>query len=388
LSLQMGAAHTMWGVWVRRGIGWLLIFGVCALLIAVIWKPLLPFAAALLFAGAVQKPYRWLLSLTRQRRGQSPSAEKYVPIPVGWQYAAAIGLILCCLMVGGALLFAVSYLLLSELGHIFSWLGENGAVISGSIGTMMESILRLLDRLPLPQGITGEDLHSAAASSVLGVLPDMIGGLLGTVSAKVSAAVTGIVSALPKILLFIAVFLIAAVYMTVSYDAIRHFLHNRLPHRWQASLAHFKSAFGGTVCSVLRAYLLLFAVTFVLMSVGLLLLGVEHTLSVALIGMMIDILPVFGVGTLLIPWAIVSFLGGNAGRGVGLVVLYLVICFVRQALEPRLIGKTVGVHPLAVLFALYAGGMLFGIVGMIVSPFLLTVLWRGYRMIERSDRAQ
>lgn len=93
------------------------------------------------------------------------------------------------------------------------------------------------------------------------------------------------------------------------------------------------------------------------------------------------ILPFFGVGGLLIPWAIFSFFMGNPGRGVGFVVLYLVICFVRQALEPRLIGKTAGVHPLAVLFAMYAGGMLFGITGMIVFPFLLTAVWRGCRMI-------
>lgn len=387
MSLQMGVSNAMRGMFLRRSIGWMLALGIGILLIALLWKPVLPFAGGFLFAAAVQKPYGWLVLQIGRHCKSSAYANKMTAVPMGWQYAAAIVLILGCVLIGGALIWGFSYLFLSELGRFFSWIGENGAVITDWIGKMMEGILHLIDRLPLPQGISGENLHAAAASSVVGALPDMIGGFLGTISAGVSAAVTGIISALPGILLFFAVFLIAAVYMTVSYDAIRRFIHDRLPCRWQTSLAHIKSAFGGTVCSVLRAYLVLFAVTFALLFVGLLLLGVEHVFGMALIGMFFDILPVFGVGTLLIPWAMVSFFSGNAGRGVGLVLLYLVICFSRQALEPRLIGKTVGVHPLAVLFALYTGGMLFGIVGMIVSPFLVTVLWRGYRMIERRDCA-
>ena len=380
LSLQMGVERAIRGMWLRRGIGWLISVVIGVLILAVLWKPCLPFAAALLFSVWVQKPYRRMLTwLGRRGRGKAVSA--------GWRYTAAILLILGCMLVGGTVIWGCFYLLLSEIGRLFSWIGDNGAVISGWVGRMMDGIAVLVDRLPLPQEMFGEELHASAAASVVNALSDLLGGLLGALSAKVSAAVTGVISAFPGIFLFFAVFLIASVYMTVSHDAIRSFLHRHLPQKWRGWLGRIRAAIGGTAASVLRAYLLLSAVTFVLLYVGLLLLGVEHGFGAALAGMLIDILPVFGVGTLLIPWAIFSFLIGRAGRGVGLVVLYLVICFVRQALEPRLIGKTAGVHPLAVLFALYAGGMLFGIAGMIVSPFLLTVLWRGYRMIERDRHA-
>ncbi len=388
MSLQMGVEQVRWGAWMRRGIGWLISVGLGLALIAVLWKPCLPFLAAFLFAAVIQKPYRQIVTwLGYRRRGKKRTATATVWRDNAANYTAAILLILGCVMVGGMAIWGFFYLLLSEVGQLFSWIGENGDIITGWVGRMMDSAFRLIDRLPLPKDMIGKELHASVIASVVHALPDMLAGLLTAVSAKASAAVTAIIAALPRFFLFFAVFLIASVYMTVSYDGIRQYLHRYLPQKWRGKVSRIRAAFGGTVLSVLRAYLILSAVTFVLLFFGLLLLGVEHGFGAALAGMLIDILPVFGVGSLLIPWALLSFLTGRAGRGVGLVVLYLVICFVRQALEPRLIGKTVGVHPLAVLFALYAGGVLFGLAGMIVSPFLLTVIWRGYRMIGRNHHA-
>ena len=389
----MGVTHAIRGTWIRRGIGWLFTVGITVWLIAVLWKPCLPFAAAFLFAAVIQKPYRRIVTwLVHRQHGTKRSNHtedwRYTtPSHTVASYMASILLILGCVTVGGVVIWGCFYLLLSEIGQLFSWVGGNGEIISGLVAGAADGIFRFIDRLPLPRDMIGDELHASVIASVVNVLPDMIGGLLTAVSAKASAAVTGIISALPRLFLFFAVFLIASVYMTVSYDAVRQYLYRYLPQKWRGRISHIRAAFGGMVLSILRAYLILSAVTFVLLFVGLMLLGVEHGFGAALVGMLIDILPVFGVGTLLIPWALFSFLIGQAGRGVGLVVLYLVICFSRQALEPRLIGKTAGVHPLAVLFALYAGGMLFGLSGMIVSPFLLTVIWRGYRMIERDSHA-
>ena len=371
-----------WDKWLWRGIGWLLTVGCGILLAAVLWKPCLPFAAGLLFACAVQKPYRrtlsWIAQILCRHNGIKKPQDN---IQAGWRYSAAILLVLFWIVVGGAAVLVIGYFILSAFGQLFSWIGDNGTVIGGWISRMIEGILQVIAYLPVPQGIPGENLRSAAADSAVKVLPDLIGGLLSGISAKVSAAVSAVVTALPGLLLFLAVFLIASVYMTVSYDAILAVLRRVLPQRWCTAAAHIKAACGGTVRSILRAYLILAAVTYVLLLTGLFLIGVEHVFVAALVGTLIDILPVFGVGTLLIPWAIISFFMGNPGRGVGLVVLYLVICFVRQALEPRLIGKSAGIHPLAVLFAMYTGGMLLGFAGMIAAPFFLTVIWRGYRMI-------
>lgn len=97
---------------------------------------------------------------------------------------------------------------------------------------------------------------------------------------------------------------------------------------------------------------------------------------------LVDALPVLGTGTVLVPWALVSLLGGNWKLALGLAVLYGVIWLVRSLLEPRLIGSRVGLPPLAALLSLYVGFQAFGVAGMILAPLLAVLvrqLWSALR---------
>ena len=96
-----------------------------------------------------------------------------------------------------------------------------------------------------------------------------------------------------------------------------------------------------------------------------------------------DILPVLGVGTALLPWAIFRLLGGNTWGGVGLILLYAVITVVRQITEPHLVGKSIGLHPLVTLFAFFAGMKLFGLWGIIKGPVGLVMIEQSYVCICR-----
>ena len=101
-------------------------------------------------------------------------------------------------------------------------------------------------------------------------------------------------------------------------------------------------------------------------------------LGIAAVTALIDALPVFGTGTILIPWALALFLQGETKTGIGLVILYGAAALSRQALEPRLVGKQVGLNPVLTLLALYTGYRLLGVGGMIVFPIaamLFKQLW-------------
>ena len=89
-----------------------------------------------------------------------------------------------------------------------------------------------------------------------------------------------------------------------------------------------------------------------------------------------DLLPVIGVGTILIPWGIVMLLQKNFYLGFGLLILYLVISLIRQVAEPKVLGKSLGLHPLLTLFATYVGFSLFGLLGMILAPIVALVAKR------------
>ena len=107
--------------------------------------------------------------------------------------------------------------------------------------------------------------------------------------------------------------------------------------------------------------------------VGFLLLGVPNPAGIALLVALVDILPVLGVGTVLIPWSLFELCIGKLPFGIGMIVLYLVVVIVRQILEPRIVGSSIGLHPLLTLFAMYVGLRLCGVLGLIFFPVLLTI---------------
>ena len=125
-----------------------------------------------------------------------------------------------------------------------------------------------------------------------------------------------------------------------------------------------------TAWKFLRSYLLLFLITFAGLFLGFVLLRETYAFLFALITAIVDSLPIFGMGIVILPLALFHFMTGEVGYGIGLCVLYLILTVLRQILEPRILGAGLGVHPLIMLCAMYAGLQLFGIGGMLIAPFL------------------
>ena len=132
------------------------------------------------------------------------------------------------------------------------------------------------------------------------------------------------------------------------------------------SLKRIRSAVGGWLSAQLR----LAGVTLGILLAGLLILRIPYALLWAFGISLVDIFPVLGTGTVLLPWGLICFLQGDRARAIGLVGIYVVISLTRSVLEPKLVGKHLGLDPLAALFALYAGYKLWGIGGMILAPML------------------
>ena len=115
-------------------------------------------------------------------------------------------------------------------------------------------------------------------------------------------------------------------------------------------------------------------ITFFELYLGVSLLKIPAAPILALLVAVVDILPVLGTGTVLIPWGLVLLILGNTFLGVGILVLYLVITVVRQTLEPKIIGSQVGLHPIVTLLCIYAGAQLIGVVGIFAFPVIATVI--------------
>ncbi|MBO5797818.1 MAG: AI-2E family transporter, partial [Clostridia bacterium] len=138
----------------------------------------------------------------------------------------------------------------------------------------------------------------------------------------------------------------------------------------------------GTLWQMAKAYLTLMLLTFGELAVGLWLLRVPGALTLAALIALVDILPVLGVGTVLLPWGAVAFVNGDTTLGAWLLLLYALITVVRNLLEPRLVAHRVGLPPVVALLCLYLGWQVAGVAGILLLPLAATLLWqlqmRGY----------
>lgn len=181
---------------------------------------------------------------------------------------------------------------------------------------------------------------------------------------------SGILSRVPGRALSFGTGILASYMISAKLPKIKAYLRSRAPaQKLQTAAAawqRLKQALGGW----LKAQLKLSGVTFLLVCAGLLLLRVSGAPFWAALIAVVDAFPVLGTGSVLVPWSLVSFLQGDHLLAFGLLGLYAAVTVTRTVLEPRLVGKHLGLDPLVTLMALYVGFKLFGLPGLIFAPLL------------------
>ena len=173
---------------------------------------------------------------------------------------------------------------------------------------------------------------------------------------------------MPGLLVTLGTALLSAYMLCPRLPAIRARI-TALP-LWQHRLLPAWRRLHRTAGQWLRAQVRLSGVTFAIVLGGFFLLGVRQKLAMALFTALVDAVPLLGSGTVLLPWALVTLLGGQPVRAVGLLAVYVTALVTRSALEPKLLGRQLGLDPLAALAALYAGYRIWGFWGMILAPIL------------------
>lgn len=142
-------------------------------------------------------------------------------------------------------------------------------------------------------------------------------------------------------------------------------------------LQEIKTASG----AYLRAQFCIIGLVMVVCVLGLFLLRTPHALWIGIAIGLCDALPFLGTGTVFVPWALIELLLGEYGKAVGYLVLYLLCSFIRQILEPRLVGERLGFPPLAVLMSIYIGIQVYGTAGVILGPISALIIYEVYRYL-------
>lgn len=123
-----------------------------------------------------------------------------------------------------------------------------------------------------------------------------------------------------------------------------------------------------------KAQLIIMIITTAICFIGFYLMGNQYSLLVAIIVSVLDMLPLIGIGIILVPWAIICFIMGNINNALILIAIFLICYVLREILEPRLIGDKVGLSPIASLTGIYVGYKLFGLIGVVLGPIAYLII--------------
>ena len=183
-----------------------------------------------------------------------------------------------------------------------------------------------------------------------------------------------VVSATPEAIVLVLVTLVAVFYWCRDEEKVKKVICNALPVKFRNRAVVTYDNFSNVIGQYIRAQLILITISFVICTVGFTIIGAESPLAMGLFTGVMDIIPVLGPGTLIIPWAVWSFIVGDIGFGIGLLIIYVIVSVTRYILEPKIVGDKVGLHPLAALAAIFIGMKLFGLIGLILGPIVLAVI--------------
>lgn len=231
-----------------------------------------------------------------------------------------------------------------------------------------DALLQIADRLPA-------DLNGAFNS----LFDNFSQKIMSSAASFVSSLAMSFASFLPKLLISTAVTVVASFYIAKDYKQLLKFLKNMLGSKRFLVLGEIKDILTGSVLKLAGGYLILSFICFLELWIGFSLLSVKYAMPLALLVAVIDLLPILGSGTVLVPFSIISFINRNTALGIGLMVLYIIVSVARNFLEPKIISRKLNINPLLMLITLFVGLRVGGLGGMLLLPITVVTVITYYK---------
>lgn len=351
---------------VERRRAFLINFVFFALMIAIgyvtlkfLFWPLFPFLMAFVFAMAFQRPVHFV--------------ERKLKIGRGFP---SVLLVLLILIVVLGVLTLLGALLVNQTRALFESLSERFVSLPQMLESLKATLGSALAFLP-------DSIEATVVQSINHFLDGLIGGTASFDWSILAGPLEGAFNAakqVPGAVLSVVVASVCCVFITIDFPRIRRFAYRQIPPEKRAIFSHTKRAVLSSFGKIAKAYLLIVCITFLELLAGFKILSAVGLMSdtyiivLALVIAIIDIIPVLGTGTVLIPWALYSLIVGNTWLGVGLAIVYVIITVIRQYIEPKLVSLQLGLPPFLTLIAMFFGLQLFGFIGLFLMPMLVMLI--------------
>lgn len=315
--------------------------GIC-LLLFVVFKFFMPFVVGFAVALMALPVIRFLENKLKIKRG--------------------LGLLILISAVLGALFFAIYGLCHALFYEAFLYLQDLPAIMA-TLEEFFDEIGGYIATLPFVNEV---------------YLTTMADGLFGTLSQWASDKVTsasGIMDNLAKWVVVAITTILSAIFFVFDKEKVTAFYGAKVPLPLQETATLVLDNLKTTVFAYFKACFKILPIVSLAVFIGLWILGVPYALLIGFLVGVMDFLPLFGAGTILIPWALFEGFTGNYSYAIGLVLTYLACQLVRQLIQPKVMGDSMGLSPLLTLFILYIGFLFMGLVGMIIAlPVGMTII--------------
>ena len=281
-------------------------------------------------------------------------------------------------------------------GLLFLTAAVVGAVTFGcyALGTMLVvETKEFIAEIPAMYQATKQELSAATAQfqSLLVMLPGMqefdFAALESSLTAFISQTVDGLFTAetfskigsLADLLVSVIMGILATYFFVVDREKMVHSIKQHLPKGFYDNVVKVYAEILRSVVGYFKAQFQIMGVIFIIVAVGLFILDIKRAWLIGLGIAVLDLLPVFGTGTVLLPWAVINLFSGDWMAAFGMLVIYVIALVVHQMLQPKLVGDAIGLNVFATLVYMYIGYKVQGVIGMMIAVPIGMVLESFYR---------
>ena len=327
---------------------------------------ILPIICAIVAAMILQKPVNFICKKTPLKRGLVSA------LSVLFAFAVVIsGLILILIWVGSEFKGFFQYIMI-EFEDMPALIHKIEGYIANAIGflpeklesTVMDFISEKLSTLTTPTVTPNEP----SASIDLSMLSTPLKGIWNTAKQ------------IPTTLVSIVVAIVACCFMTADFASVKKLVLGFFQPDTRTKIVRAKRLLFPSLGKMAKAYGIIITITFCELSLGLFLLKLMgiydsgYIFVIAILTAIIDIVPVLGTGTVLIPWAVISLLNANYPLAIGLIVMYACITVIRQIIEPKLVAAQLGIPAFLTIVSMFIGSQIFGVIGIFILPITIVML--------------
>lgn len=351
-----------------------IVLGLTYLFLKYCFSMFLPFMVAFFIAIIVQRPTNFLTRKTKIKKGITAT------ILVLLVYLIVVALIS---LIGVKLVDGIKSLIAFIQGKLtdIPTLIENIKNWSlNTIGFLPDSLEEKATKSMVP---FFEALKEKSATEIAGFIMDKASNGEKFSLSSLSTPLSGLWSTakqIPSAFVAVMITIVSSCFMAVDYDRLVKFIKGQISPENEKKLSATKRIVFKSLGKLIKSYILIICITGIEIFIGLnflTLIGIYkdgNIIALSLIIAVLDILPVIGTGTFMVPWAIYSLITGKLGLAIGLFVVYSIIYIVRQIIEPKIVGGTVDLPPFVTLMGMYIGSQLFGVIGIFLVPILIIII--------------